>query len=125
MWRMVRRSVWGALAVSAQLLLVPPGWAGEGDVLGPAPSSRATLDRFDDADVNARRDAMDTAAVTFPMEILESRGGYVKVKDGAGTDMWLRSSQLRIRRDVPATVCVASNRPHYQASTPGIARDCP
>lgn len=125
MWRMVKGGLWGALAVTAQLLVAQPGWAAEGDVIGPAPSTRASLDRFDDADVNARRDALDIAAVTFPMEVLETRSGYVRVKDAAGADMWLRSSQLRIRREAPATVCVASNRPQYQASTPGIARNCP
>ncbi|WP_420225304.1 hypothetical protein [Pigmentiphaga litoralis] len=118
-WRVGRTGGNGAIADRAG------GLGGEGDVMGPAPSTRAALDRFDDADVNARRDTMDVAAVTFPLEILETRSGYVRVKDAAGADMWLRSSQLRIRRDAPTTVCVASNRPQYQASTPGIARNCP
>lgn len=70
-------------------------------VVGPSPGSRNTLDIFTQPERTAQTEPMALSDIALPLPILASQAGYVKVVIG-GKEVWLRSTQIRIKRDSAA-----------------------
>lgn len=67
-------------------------------VVGASPGSRNVLDVFTQPERTAQAEAMVLGDIALPLPILASQAGYVKVALG-GREVWLRSTQIRIKRD--------------------------
>lgn len=96
-------------------------------ILGPSPSSRATLDLYDAPGAVQAVKQLSTSALTFPVTVREQKGGYNAI-DVEGQEYWLRNAQLRVGRSAKASCdtsekAIKTERPGHTASTPGAGAD--
>ena len=63
---------------------------------------------------------MPASEISFPLNVQASEGGFLKV-NVEGKGYWLKSTQVRIQRDVVASCAAAAERAERVGSTPGLA----
>jgi hypothetical protein len=97
------------------------GWGGDSAV-GVSPKSLPYLDVFERAEVGSHTAALGAGAIKFPIDILESQNGFLRI-ELQGRVAWIKASQVRIKPSVPAGCVVATGdgRPTTGVSggTPG------
>jgi hypothetical protein len=92
-------------------------------VVAPSPSSRASLDLYEQAGQAQSVRQISVAEAGLPLMIQSTQTGYHKVAI-AGHDYWLRAMQVRISRDSTAGCGTSSHAPAGNTiATPGAGKD--
>ncbi|MCB8748901.1 hypothetical protein LHU53_18585 [Rhodoferax sp. U2-2l] len=93
-------------------------------VIAPSPSSRASLDLYEQPGSAQPVRQISVSEAGLPLAIQSTQTGYHKVAI-AGRDYWLRGMQVRISRDTTAAGCGTSVVAPAGATiaTPGAGKD--
>lgn len=106
--------------IALSLALVTANTFAAEQITALTPSSRAEIDLYAKPGAS---DSVKTVAVsdlTFPVNVQDHESGFLKVTL-AGKSYWLKSTQVRIQRDVVASCAAAAERAERVGSTPGLA----
>ncbi len=92
-------------------------------VIAASPSSRASLDLYEQPGAAQAVRQITVAEAGLPLPIKQAQTGYYQVAIG-GADYWLRGMQVRISRDTAAG-CATSTVAQVGATiaTPGAGKD--
>lgn len=106
---------------AALILACPALWAAD-MVVGISPSSRNSIDAFDEPGQATPSRQIPVAEVTTPLSVLASQSGFLKVSLG-GREVWVRAAQVRIKRDSGASCATRVSQFSPTGSTPGAGAD--
>lgn len=111
------------ILLNALLAFTLPAVMAQDKIIAPSPSSRASLDVYDQPGAAQPVRQIDVSEIGLPLNIQDTKAGFHQVVI-KGQDYWLRGMQVRIRRESTASCSSAS---HAQASltiaTPGAGKD--
>lgn len=110
------------IALCAVLVLNIPMLFAADMVLGPSPSSRTSIDVFDEAGAATPSRQVPVAEMVMPLPILASQSGFHKVGIGS-KEMWIRGAQVRIARDSGASCATKVSQFNPTGSTAGAGQD--
>lgn len=97
--------------------------AAQDTVVASSPSSRTSLDLYEQPGATQPVRQIAVSEVGLPLNIQATQTGYHKVAIG-GRDYWLRALQVRIKRDSTAGCVTAANAPLVATiATPGAGKD--
>lgn len=90
-------------------------------ITGPSPSSRASIDLFDNAGDATPAKSMPASALQFPLAVKETQQGFLKV-DVEGKAYWVRSVAVKVARESAAAcdMTIAMKPGTNTASMPGV-----
>ena len=93
-------------------------------VIAPSPSSRASLDLYEQPGSAQPVRQISVSEAGLPLAIQSTQTGYHKVAI-AGRDYWLRGMQVRISRGTPEGGCTTASRAPVgpTIATPGAGKD--
>lgn len=81
------------------MLAFAAGSSGAEAISALSPHSRESVDLYDLPSANLPSKTIQADTIRFPLPILSNQSGYLKTSIGA-KEYWIKSSQVRIRRDV-------------------------
>lgn len=111
------------LALLALLALPVPAVMAQDKVIAPSPSSRTSLDLYDQPGAAQAVRQVSVSEAGLPLRIQSTRTGYHQVAIG-GQDYWLRGLQVRISRDSTASCGTAAHAAlGATIATPGAGKD--
>ena len=85
-----------------------------------SPSSRTEIELFNKAGAAQSVKTIPVSEISFPVNVQANESGFLKV-NVEGKTYWLKSTQVRIQRDVVASCAAAAERAERVGSTPGLA----
>lgn len=84
------------------------------------PSSRVEIELFSKPGAAQSVKIIAVSDIAFPVNVQAHENGFIKV-NVEGKSYWLKSSQVRLQRDVVASCAAAAERAERVGSTPGLA----
>jgi len=85
-----------------------------------SPSSRSEIELFNKAGAAQSVKTIPASEISFPVTVQANESGFLKV-NVEGKGYWLKSTQVRIQRDVVASCAAAAERAERVGATPGLA----
>lgn len=82
------------------------------------PSSRSDIELFDSPTALQSVKKVEVGDLNFPINIQGNQNGFMKISV-EGKSFWVKSTQVRIKRDVVASCGGATDRAERVGSTPG------
>ena len=91
-------------------------------IVGISPSTRATLDVFDNPGATEPAQQIPAAEIPMPLPIAASQAGFFKVSLG-GRDGWVKGAQVRVKRETGASCAGKISQFTPTGSTAGAGGD--
>ena len=85
-----------------------------------SPSSRTEIELFTKAGAPQSVKTLSASDMPFPVSVQTQEAGFLKVAV-EGKTYWLKSTQVRIQRDVVASCAASAERAERVGATPGLA----
>lgn len=89
-------------------------------ISGLIPSGRSEIEIFDSPSASQASRKLSASDISFPVDIQNSQTGFLKVSID-GKPGWVKSTQVRVKRDVTASCGSAMQRVERVGSTPGAS----
>ena len=106
--------------IASGLALLAASAIGAEQITSLSPSSRTEIELFNKAGAAQSVRTIPATEISFPVNVQASESGFLKV-NVEGKSYWLKSTQVRIQRDVVASCAAAAERAERVGSTPGLA----
>lgn len=87
-------------------------------IAGLSPSSRSEIEVYDSPSASQATRKAAASDMTFPIDIQGSQTGFLKILID-GKPGWVKSTQVRVKRDVTASCGGSVDRVERVGSTPG------
>jgi hypothetical protein len=112
----------GVLALALAAAALPA--LSQGTVVAPSPSSRATIDLYEQPGAEQPSRQVPVAELGLPLAFSKTEASHHQIVVGA-QNYWVRASQVQIRRAPPGGCVVARNSaPARTGQTPGAGEGC-
>lgn len=111
----MRKSV---IALSLSMLVVNAIAAEQ--ITSLTPSSRTEIELFNKPGAAQSVKTITASDMAFPVSVQAHESGFLKVNI-EGKPYWLKSTQVRIQRDVVASCAASTEKAERVGSTPGLA----
>lgn len=108
------------IPIALGLAVIAASAIGAEQITSLSPSSRTEIELFSKAGAGQSVKTMAANEITFPVNVQAQESGFLKV-NVEGKTYWLKSTQVRIKRDVVASCAAAAEKAERVGSTPGLA----
>lgn len=106
--------------LAACLVLLSANAISAEQITALSPSSRVEIELFSKPGAAQSAKTVAVSDLSFPVGVMAQENGFLKV-NVEGKTYWLKSTQVRIQRDVVASCAAAAERAERVGSTPGLA----
>lgn len=106
--------------IASGLMLLAASAIGAEQITSLSPSSRTEIELFNKAGAAQSVKTVAVSDMSFPVNVQAHESGFLKVTV-EGKTYWLKSTQVRIQRDVVASCAAAAEKAERVGSTPGLA----
>lgn len=106
------------LTVAICLAVVSMGALAAEQITALTPSSRADIELYDSPTAVQSAKKIEAGDLSFPINVQTSQNGLMKITVD-GKPYWVKSTQVRVKRDVVASCGGSNDRAERVGSTPG------
>lgn len=106
------------LTIAVFLTALSLGASATEQITALTPSSRSDIELYDSPTSVQSVKKVEAGDLNFPINIQANQNGFMKISVD-GKNFWVKSTQVRVKRDVVASCGGASDRAERVGSTPG------
>ena len=106
------------LTIALSLAVLSMGAFAAEQITALTPSSRSDIELYDSSTAVQSTKKVEVGDLSFPINIQASQNGFMKILVD-GKSYWVKSTQVRVKRDVVASCGGAADRAERVGSTPG------